>query len=104
MRFALFLFIACCPGLSSAKTPWPENVKTTNIGQCTERMVTKGLSKQTASSYCSCLVNAMEKEFGIEEYVSMAKAKPNPKGSENDRKLHSIMSECTRETRPRLTQ
>jgi hypothetical protein len=46
----------------------------------------------------------MEKEFGIEEYVPMAKAKPNPKGSENDRKLHSIMSECTRETRPRLTQ
>ena len=50
MRFALFLFIACCPGLSSAKTPWPENVKTKHIGQCTERMVTKGLSKKTASS------------------------------------------------------
>jgi hypothetical protein len=104
MRITLFLFIACFPGLSSAKTPWPENFKTKNIAQCTERMTIMGLSKETASSYCSCLVNAMEKEFGVEDYVPMAQAKPNPKGSENDRKLESIISECKEKTRPQLAQ
>jgi hypothetical protein len=102
MRIALFLFIACCPGLSDAKTPWPENVKTTNVVQCADRMVGRGLSKESASRYCSCLVDAMAKEFGFEEYAVMARAKPDPNGSENDRKLESMVSECTEKARPRL--
>lgn len=104
MRIILFLFIACCPGLSNAKTPWPENLKARDIAQCTERMTAKGLSKESAPTYCSCLVNAMEKEFGMEEHTAMTQAKPNPKGSENDRKLAFIVSECTEKTRPRLAK
>ena len=104
MRIILFLIIACCHGLGNAKTPWPENLKTKNIAQCTERMTVKGLSKETAPGYCSCLANAMEKAFGVEEYTAMTQAQPNPKGSENDRKLASIVSECVARTRPRLAQ
>jgi len=90
----LLLLIALIPHLAIAKTPWPHDAKNSCISRCADSMSAQGLSKQNATSYCSCAADGMEKEFGMEEYKQMMNAQPNPRGSSDDRRLHSAVSAC----------
>ena len=93
-RIFLVLLLAVLPSLAIAKTPWPKEAKNSYIARCSDRMATQGLSKENASSYCSCVADGMDKEFGMEEYKEMMNAQPNPRGSPNDRRLYSVTSAC----------
>jgi hypothetical protein len=88
------LLLLLLPGFAIAKTPWPKEAKNSYIARCSDTMTNQGLSKQNASSYCSCVADGMDKEFGIEEYKQMMNAQPNPRGSPEDRRLYSVTSAC----------
>ena len=94
MRIILVVLTTFLCGIAIAKTPWPKDAKAAYIARCSESMSTQGLPKQKASSYCSCVTDGMEKEFGMEEYKEMMAAQPNPRGSSHDRRLHTVMSAC----------
>jgi hypothetical protein len=100
MRNFVVLLIAVVPCLAIAKTPWPKDAKDSYIARCSDSMAAQGLSKQTASSYCSCAADGMDKEFGMEEYKQMMNAQPNPRGSPDDRRLFKVMSVCQKYLRP----
>ncbi len=75
---------------------WPPAAKQAYIERCAESMSSQGLEPKTAKSYCSCVANGMEKEFGRKEYDRMMKAQPNPKGDQYDRRLYKVLSGCSK--------
>jgi hypothetical protein len=77
-----------------AATPWPEGIKESYIDRCADSLSSQGLGEKVAKSYCSCIANGMNNEFGLEEYKSMMKAQPNPNGSNYDRRLYKVFSAC----------
>lgn len=92
----LLLLIALAPSFVIAKTPWPKDAKISYLSRCADSMSAQGLAKHNAASYCSCVADGMEKEFGMEQYKEMMDAQPNPRGSLNDRRLHGAISACQR--------
>jgi hypothetical protein len=76
------------------KTAWPTSTKVAWINRCVSSLVSQGVSDQHARTYATCIANAPEKEFGMEEYDQMMKASPNPKGSEYDRRLDKVFKSC----------
>ena len=77
------------------KTPWQKPAKAAYVDRCVSSMTSQGLPKQYASSYCSCIADGMEKEFGMEEYDHMMKAQPNAAGSSYDKRLYRVFQSCS---------
>lgn len=79
---------------SASGGTWPAAEKHAYIQRCASSMVSQGLSPPTGKSYCACIANGMEKEFGIQEYAQMMNAQPNPKGTSYDRRLYRVFKSC----------
>jgi hypothetical protein len=96
IRFILVaLVLLVAPGLVAARTLWPESVKLAYIERCAESMASQGLLLKTAKSYCSCIADGMNNEFGMEEYDQMMKAEPKSNGSPYDQRLYRAFSACS---------
>lgn len=73
---------------------WPVGAKNSYVDRCSQSMQSQGLSGSKARSYCSCLADGMESEFGMREYDAMMRAQPNPNGTSIDRRLYKVAAAC----------
>ena len=90
----LALTIVLIPMLSWGKTPWPKSAKVAYVERCTSTMLSRGIPQKYAKSCCDCIANGMEREFGLEDYALMMKAKPDPAGSSSDKKFYRVFRSC----------
>jgi hypothetical protein len=76
------------------RSPWPKGVREAYIERCSKDVVTQGLPPDNAASFCRCFAEGLAAEFGVDEYLQMMQAQPNPNGTEYDRRLYKIITSC----------
>lgn len=77
-----------------AADKWPTSAQWAYIDRCSGSFRSQGLSAEMARSYCTCITEGMEAEFGIQEYDEMMQADPSPEGDEYDRRLYEVLVSC----------
>lgn len=96
LTYNLLITLLFCASISYADS-WPNGAKRSYVERCSSSMASQGLPTSKAQSYCGCIANGMEREFGMKEYNQMMKAQVNPNGSSYDKRLYNILKACQKQ-------
>jgi hypothetical protein len=79
----------------AAQGDWQQSAKDTYVARCSKSMIKNGLPTDKATGYCRCAVDGLEVEYGKKDYDAMMRARPNPQGTDADRRLYKVLKGCS---------
>jgi len=90
--FAFSFFVSAS---SWATSPAQEAARRAYIDRCGASLHAQGLPEEKAQGYCRCIIDGQTKEFRTEEeWTTMMRSEPNPKGSEIAQRLYGVFLNC----------
>src|SRR6516165_586458 len=107
MRSSILALIAITFGIptfsshgASADDPRYAAALQAYVAGCTPDLSSQGMSPQKAEAVCACVFSGIAAEVRIgtagdaERFKKIMQTQPDPKGSSDERRLYSILSDC----------